>query len=180
MAETLEIDGRTWRIGRRHAAGSWPLLPVEPLPGTGREGGVLSDDSYWAVLPDGVTTARQRTGTLVSYGLLVARSLGLLRIGAANVWTLDQSWSTSEDTYEPWRVVTAPAQLAVLRALQPAGHWRCYDKLIDAGAGYRFGGRIHELRVEGYPIDKRPCPHKSHRTRQWQYRLPGLQSPGTG
>lgn len=38
----------------------------------------------------------------------------------------------------------------------------------DTG-GLRFGGRVHELRQMGYPIEDRPDP--SGRTRVHQYRL---------
>jgi hypothetical protein len=43
------------------------------------------------------------------------------------------------------------------------------NTLVAAGAGYRFGGRIEELRKAGHTIESRPDP--THKSAVWEYRL---------
>ena len=67
--------------------------------------------------------------------------------------------------------MTAKAEaLAVLA--RHAGDWVTAQQLIDAGAGYRFGGRLHELKQEGHDIESK------RGERGWLYRLrvPGQET----
>jgi hypothetical protein len=43
------------------------------------------------------------------------------------------------------------------------------NTLVAAGAGYRFHGRIEELRKAGHTIESRPDP--THKSAVWEYRL---------
>jgi hypothetical protein len=51
---------------------------------------------------------------------------------------------------------------------QAKGGWVSGNTLVAAGAGYRFGARILELRKKGYPIEARP----SKDSKVFDYRLP--------
>jgi hypothetical protein len=57
--------------------------------------------------------------------------------------------------------------LAVLQAR--AGEWISGVDFVAAGGGYRYGGRVHELRQAGYVIEERRDP--TGRTAVGQYRL---------
>jgi hypothetical protein len=50
-----------------------------------------------------------------------------------------------------------------------ANAWTSGNTLVAAGAGYRFGGRIEELRKAGHTIESRPDP--THKSAVWEYRL---------
>jgi hypothetical protein len=50
-----------------------------------------------------------------------------------------------------------------------ANEWISGNTLVAAGAGYRFGGRIEELRKAGHTIESRPDP--THKSAVWEYRL---------
>jgi hypothetical protein len=50
-----------------------------------------------------------------------------------------------------------------------ANEWISGNTLVAAGAGYRFGGRIEELRKAGHAIESRPDP--THKSAVWEYRL---------
>lgn len=59
---------------------------------------------------------------------------------------------------------------AALTALQARpGQWITGAELIDAGAGYRYAARIHELKQAGHRIEERADPTK--RSKLGQYRL---------
>ena len=60
--------------------------------------------------------------------------------------------------------MTAKAEaLAVLA--RHAGEWITAQELIDAGAGYRFGARLDDLRRDGHAIESK------RGKRGWLYRL---------
>ncbi len=60
--------------------------------------------------------------------------------------------------------MTAKAEaLAVLA--RHAGEWVTAQELIDAGAGYRFGARLDDLRRDGHAIESK------RGKRGWLYRL---------
>ena len=48
-----------------------------------------------------------------------------------------------------------------------ANEWVSGNDLVAAGAGWRFGGRIHELRQAGHVIERR----RSLGSAVWDYRL---------
>jgi hypothetical protein len=50
-----------------------------------------------------------------------------------------------------------------------ANEWVSGSVLVEAGAGWRFGGRIEELRKAGHTIESRPDP--TGRSAVWEYRL---------
>lgn len=159
--DVIEIGGALWKVGRRHAKGTWPLLPLD---GT-REGGVT--DGMVAALPDGVTSARMRTNAMDPD---LPRHK-LREVGAARVYV----WlSTFQEWVPALLSVTAPRQLAVLRELaRYPGRWVCAYTLAQAG-GWRYSARIHQLRQLGYPIESAWCEHSHHRSRMGSYRLPGI------
>jgi hypothetical protein len=49
-----------------------------------------------------------------------------------------------------------------------ANSWVSGNSLVAAGAGYRFGGRIEELRKAGHNIESRRDPSGAA---VWEYRL---------
>jgi hypothetical protein len=49
-----------------------------------------------------------------------------------------------------------------------ANEWISGNTLVAAGAGYRFGGRIEELRKAGHTIESRRDPSGAA---VWEYRL---------
>ena len=49
-----------------------------------------------------------------------------------------------------------------------ANEWTSGNTLVAAGAGYRFGARIEELRKAGHTIESRRAPGNSA---TWEYRL---------
>lgn len=51
------------------------------------------------------------------------------------------------------------------------GSWVSGTTLVEAGAGWRYGGRIYELRQAGHTIEERRDPEK--RSAVHQYRLVG-------
>ena len=58
----------------------------------------------------------------------------------------------------------------VLAALMARpNEWLSGKALVDAGGGWRYGARIHELRQAGHIIEERPDPE--HRTSVGQYRI---------
>jgi hypothetical protein len=50
-----------------------------------------------------------------------------------------------------------------------ANEWISGNTLVAAGAGYRFGARIYELRQAGHRIEERPDP--AGRSAVHEYRL---------
>jgi hypothetical protein len=54
-----------------------------------------------------------------------------------------------------------------LRLLE-SGEWITSTQLVEAGCGYRFGGRLQDLRNKGYTIEKRRVQGTL-----WAYRLAG-------
>lgn len=40
--------------------------------------------------------------------------------------------------------------------------WVCGQEMVEAGIGYRYGGRLHELRKKGWRFDRRKCQHPWH------------------
>ena len=58
----------------------------------------------------------------------------------------------------------------VLAALMARpNEWISGKALVEAGGGWRYGGRIYELRQAGHVIEERPDPDK--RTAVGQYRI---------
>ena len=55
--------------------------------------------------------------------------------------------------------------LSVLR--QHANEWTPGQRFVEAGAGWRYSARIHELRAQGHQIEHRP----SERSAVHEYRL---------
>jgi spermidine/putrescine-binding protein len=49
-----------------------------------------------------------------------------------------------------------------------ANEWTSGNTLVAAGAGYRYGARIEELRKAGHSIESRRSPDNST---VWEYRL---------
>jgi len=54
---------------------------------------------------------------------------------------------------------TTARALALLRSVD--GGWLSGNRLAEV-AGYRYGGRLYELRQEGHVIERRPAPNGSH------------------
>lgn len=59
-----------------------------------------------------------------------------------------------------------------LRLLETGG-WITSTQLVEAGCGYRFGGRLQDLRNKGYIIEK-----KRVKDTLWAYRLAGDSPQG--
>ena len=51
---------------------------------------------------------------------------------------------------------------------------RCGQELVEAGVGYRYSGRIYDLRDDGYAIDSTTyCTKHKHKARMALYVLAG-------
>ena len=170
--DTITIDGTDWRLDRYYSPDVWTLLQDGDHEGGSLRAPYGLRRLMVAALPDGVTTGLQRTRALQhhDYG-------AHYDVGCANVWS-SQRWRVSgeADDWTPVVRITATRQRAVLRVLASInrpGEWVCGVKLADH-AGWRFGGRIYELRRQGYTIETKVCEHVRHRTLVRAYRLPGL------
>ena len=53
-------------------------------------------------------------------------------------------------------------------ALLETGEWITSTQFVEAGCGYRYGGRIQDLRNKGYEVEKRRV-----RGTLWEYQLRG-------
>jgi hypothetical protein len=53
----------------------------------------------------------------------------------------------------------------------------CGQELVDAGVGWRYAARIHELRSDGYEIATKQCGRHYHRSRMVEYWLVTYRLP---